>query len=548
MCEAVAETYLPLIAALRRLRAKGIPGGLTLSVSPVLAEQLAHSELPEILGEYLDERIRTGAEDTERFAREDSPELTAAARYWHDFHAEALSFYRNDLGGDVLGAFRDLAESGTLELATCGATHAYLPLLGRDETIALQLELARRTHERYFGQAPRGIWLPEMAYRPGGMWTSPTGAAPARHRPGLEEHVAGAGLSWFPVDAAMLLGGRSFGSYPDFFHTRTDLQNAAAADSPPHPRPRAPRDSHHSYWVARSNDRTPQVGCFIRDPRTSLQVWSGEQGYPGDGAYLEFHKKADSGGQRYWCVTGPDTDLADKAVYDPAAATERAKVHADHFVKLVESSLRGAEAPAVLVAPFDAELFGHWWYEGVAWIEAVLKRLHASEQVEITTVGRQWQESPARQVVALPEGSWGEGGHHYVWRNRQVDWIWDLIHPAEDELWQLYEEAQRSGDATALRLVHALARQLLVLSASDWPFLITTDGAADYAAERVRQHADDLAQLAAMTRERLRGAECTLGGLQFLEELEEREGFFPDLEGALAAAARPVGVDAASQS
>jgi len=538
ICEGVVETYIPLVRAMRRLRDKGIAGGLTLSVSPVLAEQLGHTSFPTLLKSYIEERITTGRDDVARFAKAGQEELAGVARHWERFHVEARDFFFDTLGADLIGALRDLEDSGTLELATCAATHGYLPLLGRDESIALQLELARAVHRRHFGRAPRGIWLPEMAYRPAGTWHPPTGRGVARERIGIEEHVAAAEFRYFPVDAGLVLGGRGVGSYRDQFRSRDDLRREAAAESPPRPRPDEPRDTRLSYWVAREGGAQPNVACFPRDPRTSLQVWSGEHGYPGDGAYLEFHKKSDSGGQRYWRITGSDVDLADKAIYSPEEAAHRVGSHADHFAALVASCVAGAADGAILTAPYDAELFGHWWCEGIDWIEGVLERLHEHPSVELTTLGEHREKCPPETVVALPEGSWGEGGHHYVWRNPRVDWTWDLVHPAEDELWRLRAEAVASRNPLALRLTRAMARQLLVLSGSDWAFLITTDGAADYASQRVRHHADDLARLADLSRQALGGKNgMPEASLAFLEEVEERDDLFPELEDALLTAA-----------
>lgn len=543
VCEAAAETYLPLIRALRRLREKGVHGGVTLSVSPVLAEQLASSAFRAIFRDWAGERLRTAAQNVRRFARDDRDRLCAAAEYWERFHRESLDQF-NAMNGDLLGALRDLEETGSLELASCAATHGYLPLLGRDESIALQLELARRVHERHFGRAPRGLWLPELAYRPGSSWVPPTSAGQARDRIGLEEFVAAAGFQYFAVDSGLLVGGRSAGSYPDWFADRPDLRQEATADSDPHaPAQGEVRDTQRSYWVGREGDRPPQVSFVSRDPHTSLQVWSGRDGYPGDPAYLEFHKKSESGGHRYWRVTGPDTDLADKDVWSPSAARERVAGHAEHFRNLVADSLAGAKDDAILVAPYDAELFGHWWYEGVAWIEAALEKLHEDPRVELTTVGRHRENCTPESVVALPEGSWGEGGNHWAWRNSRVDWIWDLIHPAEDELWRLRAEAVASGNELALRLTRAMAAQLLVLSGSDWAFLVTTGSAPDYATERVRHHADDLARLATTAREVLLGKEVSAQDLRFVDKMERRERLFPELEEALLAATEPVLTD-----
>jgi 1,4-alpha-glucan branching enzyme len=514
-----------------------VRGGLTLSVSPVLAEQLAHSDFRDAFRGWSEERLETATAEVRRATAEKDRARSNVAAYWERFHRDSLTFFFHGLQGDLLGALRDLEETGPLELATCAATHAYLPLLGRDETIALELELARRSHERHFGRAPRGLWLPEMAYRPAGRWWPPTRAGHARDRAGLEEAVAAAGLKWFVLDSALLIGGRGVGSYPETFRDREDLREEAESRSRPHPEPEDLRDTRRPYWVARSEGRRPEVAFFPRDPRTSLQVWSAERGYPGDPAYLEFHKKSEAGGHRCWAVTGPAVDLADKALYDPELAAARVQEHAKHFANLVLSTLSNAPEESVLVSPFDAELFGHWWYEGVAWLEAVLNRLHDDPRARLVRPSEHLDEMPPETVVALPEGSWGQGGHHWVWHNPRVDWTWDLVHPEEDELWQLRKEALSTGNQLALRVTRAMARQLLILCASDWAFLITTDGAPDYAADRIRLHADDVARLSTLAREVLRGKDVPESEMGFLQEVETRDGLFPELEDALCEAA-----------
>jgi 1,4-alpha-glucan branching enzyme len=205
------------------------------------------------------------------------------------------------------------------------------------------------------------------------------------------------------------------------------------------------------------------------------------------------------------------------------------RVHAEDFRRLVSSSLEPAFADAVLVCPYDAELFGHWWHEGVPWLDAVLEVLRQDPGVELTTLSRHLENRPPREVVPLPEGSWGRGGQHEVWRNPGVEWSWRLIYPLESEVWDLHAEANRSGHADAQRAVRCGLKQLLLLQASDWQFLITTQTATDYATERIRRHAEDLAALNQIARALLEGAELSDADRASIEELERRDELFPDL-------------------
>ena len=533
LCEATIETYLPLIGAARRLRERGLSGNLTLGVSPVLAEQLASPRFADLFREYLEDRMVTAGEEAERFANEKRSEMAALARRWRTFYGETRRLFFESLGGDLLGALRDLEASGTIEIATCGATHAYLPLLARDESIALQLELARRVHERHFGQAPRGIWLPEAAYRPGGKWKSATDPQDVREREGLETFLARAGMRWFLVDSSLLTGGRCVGAYPGHFRDRMGKAVGPPDEVPASAGPSRPRDTSRSYWVAGGVESSPVVRFFVRDPDTALQVWSGEHGYPGDPAYLEFHKRSDGGGHHYWRVTGPGADLGDKEIYDPGVASRRVEAHADHFQWLVESELDGKPDGAILAAPFDAELFGHWWFEGISWLEKVLERFQAGEHVHPTSFSRHAGDFPPDEIVRLPEGSWGEGGRHWVWLNPEVEWMWKLVHPAENETWDLW----RRAEAEARRVATAAGRQLVLLCASDWPFLVTTGTAADYATQRIRRHAEDIARLLAMCARALEGEPLEDTERQFLDEIDARDDLFPEMADAMRAAA-----------
>jgi 1,4-alpha-glucan branching enzyme len=414
-----------------------------------------------------------------------------------------------------------------VEILTCAATHGYLPLLSRDESIHLQLRTAVDTHRRHFGQAPRGIWLPECAYRPRYEWTPPTGRQKGRTRhvrPGLEELLAQYGLEYFVADYHLVAAGAPVFLYRDYVPLRTPIDGAA-----PDALPAEPRSPYVPYRVA-SRGGTGDAVAFFRDPKTTLQVWSREHGYPGEFYYLEFHKKHFPGGLRLWRITDGSNNLGSKAVYEPHVAMEKVRAHASHFVELVQDTLarEQVEGRATVCAPYDAELFGHWWFEGPAWLEHVGREM-ARQGVTTATLGEAVDAVPPRTTLSLPEGSWGEAGDHRVWLNPDTEWTWDRVYSAEAEWVEIASRV--SGDDPDLRRVLAQAtRELLLLEASDWQFLITTGTARDYAERRVAEHYAEFKRLSEMARRLLDGESMSPEGDELLRRLEREDFCFPNLD------------------
>jgi 1,4-alpha-glucan branching enzyme len=531
--EATAETYLPLLRVLAALTDEGIKPKITIGISPVLAEQLADAAFgPGFLG-YVEMKIRAARDDRAEFEATGQADHAALAAAWERTYTDVRDDFERRWRGDVVGAFRALEQAGAIEIITCAATHAYLPLVGREETIGLQLRAARASHRRHFGVEPRGIWLPECAYRPAYEWRyplAPWSERPPARRPGLEDDLARAGLRYFFVDTHLLEGGKALGVYAARFgalqrlydQMRAGMDRAAAA---------TPRTTYRPHYVGGAE---PGVACFGRDPETGLVVWSGEHGYPGDGWYLDFHKKHFPGGLRYWRVTAPQSDLGAKAVYVPARVPGRVAENADHFVGVVRRRLEAAPTAApILVAPYDAELFGHWWHEGLTWLGEVLRRFAAGGEVELVTAGEYLDRYPPDDVVALPEGSWGEGGFHAVWLNAQTEWSWRLIYETED---RLAAAAAAAPSPLGDRLLRQALREFLLLVASDWQFLITTWSARDYAENRLAYHYDAASRLLNLHANLAARGALDEKDLRYLEELERVDRPFADLEPAWFAA------------
>jgi 1,4-alpha-glucan branching enzyme len=495
--EALAETYLPLLDTLSELADAGIRGGVTIGLTPILCEQLADPLVIERFAAYTSDRAERAAGDVERLGSggEAGARARAAVAAWYaDWYGGLHERFTNRYRRDVLGAFRGLQDDGVIEIATSAATHGYLPLLISDSSIRGQLREGIRSYERFFGRRPRSIWLPECAYRPAVPEGSPMDAersheAGARLRPGLENWLQAEGLEVFFCETQMLEGG------PATTATRGELIGPYGAvrrrrGAPkPTDEPARPATTYEAYFV-----RDSEVAVIGRNERTSLQVWSGTVGYPGDYVYREFHRRDDVSGMQYWRITGRTVDLGDKEPWDPTRAFERTREHAGHFAWLVhellaEKRAEGLASP-LIVAAYDTELFGHWWFEGIDWLGHVLRYTATDPEVELVTAGGRIEAVAPTHAVELPEGSWGLGGTHFTWWNDQTAWFWPQIHAAEARIERLVGRELGEGTPERERLAHLAqaCRELLLLQASDWPFLVTTGQAGEYASERFREH------------------------------------------------------------
>ena len=541
--EAAAETYLPLLAMLGRLERDGVPFRANLNLTPVLLEQLVH---PLFLGEfpqYLTRKIVAAQEDEAYFTQSGELHYAETARLWVRFYSGTLHQFQA-LGGDVVAGFRHFGDIGMLDLLTSGATHGYLPLMGTDESVRGQLGTAVACHRRHLGRAPRGVWLPECGYRPAGPWQFPVGNAdgspqpPAADRPGIEDAVREAGLRFFFVDTHLIEESeRTASPY--------DEQWVSASNGAP---PETAERLYRPHWVDDDEESSVNGGggvttVFARDPRTGLQVWSGDTGYPGESAYLDFHKKRWPGGHRYWRVTGHRVDMGDKQPYSEQAAAGRIREHAHHFAALVRQTLDpllGGEVPPVLTAPFDAELFGHWWFEGIAWMEEVARQLHAhGDGIAMTTAAQYLQRHPPADAVRLPAGSWGASGSDQVWLNPETAWTWSRIYPAELFTRAMASSGAWQGSTLGGRLARQICRELLLLESSDWQFLITTGAARDYAELRFVTHEEQFGRLRLLWGEFLECGDVSEEGLARLSEIETRDSIFAEIDPALWAE-RPV--------
>ncbi len=490
--EAVAEVYVPLLQMLERLREEEVPVHLTLSLSPTLCEMLANGLLRQRCRRYLRNHAELAEREVERtrgsaFHR---PALLYRSRY-----RSVLRHYEGR-GSDLLSAFRRLAATGRVELLGSPATHPILPLLGSHRARRAQIAAGLSNFEKHFGGRPAGFWLPECAYQPG-----------------LEQLLAEAGVRYF------------------FLETHGVLLAE----------PRPPLGVFAPL-------RTP-AGPFAlgRDVESSRQVWSAHEGLPGDPLYREFHR--DLGydadieylrphlppgdgrkglGFKYHRVTGQDVPLDEKEPYDPHAARRRAARHARAFLKQRVSQVvrvhRAAGAEPIIVCPYDGELFGHWWFEGLWFLEALFRRLRGcAELVPVTASQYLDHHRPEgrRQTGRPALSSWGYGGYFESWLNGSNDWMYSRLREGEERL--IRRVGRTAADGPAARALSQAARQLMLAQASDWAFQLSAGGGDGYARwrfERLMARFDAL--MGQVERGRIDPRE--------LRRCEETDDFFADAD------------------
>jgi len=452
--EAVVETYLPLLQVIEGWQRQGMRAPITLSLSPTLCAMLLDPLLQDRTQRHLDGLIELAEREVHR-THWDRAFHPLAEMYHQRFLALRELHLRH--GRNLVAAFKQLQDAGLIEIITTAATHAVLPLLAdHPPSLRAQIFVAAAHYKSCFGRDPRGIWLPECAY---------TEAVDASLRE--------AGITWFVLDTHGLLYAR--------------------------PRPR--------YSVFAPVVTATGLAAFGRDLESARQVWSQQEGYPGDANYRDFYR--DIGfdldydyvksvlpvpgartftGIKYHAITG----AADKRVYDRRAALETAAGHAQHFldarVRQFQELGRVLDRPAHILCPYDAELFGHWWYEGPEFLDYFVRKAYYDQQsFRLTTPYEYLQYLPTQQVAQPAPSSWGEEGYLRVWLNETNEWIYPHLRVAQERMTAL---ADRFPAATGLQLraIQQAARELLLAQSSDWPFILRTGTSPDYARRRVKVH------------------------------------------------------------
>jgi len=503
--EGVTETYVPLLRRFDKLRSEGIRFRITMSVTPPLAAMMDDGLLRSRLAHYIDQRIELLEKEVE--ANEGTPVGKIAAHYLSEF-TQNRDYLFNRHGGRLLSAFRDLAGSGHLEIITCTATHGFLPLMDRVSALRAQVKTAVRTHEHYFGRKPRGIWLAECGYD-------------SR----VDAVLAEAGIEFFFVDGHGIMFG----------------------------------DPQPAYGVYAPVVTEAGVNVFARDPESSKQVWSQQEGYPGDTCYREFYRDlgfdadydyikpylhADGVrrgiGIKYHKITG-QVDLGAKAFYDPEEALRKSADHAGNFMFNRQHQVRWLKGktqhPPIIISPYDAELFGHWWYEGPDFLEMLIRKVAFDQnEVELISPADYIDRHPIRQVQKPNPSTWGSEGHNLVWLNGGNAWTYRHQHWAEAKMEEMARRFS-TADGDLRRALNQSLRELLLLQSSDWAFIMTTGTTVPYATKRFRLHLDNFRLLA----EQIEGNRLDM---EYVAHLEGRAPIFPTIDFTDAISASSVRVHA----
>jgi len=488
--EAVTETYIPMLQVLDGWRRDRMDTPITVSLSPTLCSMLLDPLLQQRYERHLDELIVLAEKEIHR-THWDRAFRELAWMYHHEF-SQARETWRS-YGGNLVDAFKKFQDEGRIEIVTTGATHGLLPLLaGHPSSIRAQVFTARDHYRTCFGRDPRGIWLPECAYVDG-----------------IETFLQEANIRWFILETHGLLHARPRPRYGTFAPIFT--QNGIAA--------------------------------FGRDHASARQVWSKQEGYPGDGRYRDFYR--DIGfdldldyvrpylpspenrgftGIKYYRITG---NTSQKEIYQRDQALKAASEHAQHFlnerVAQVQRLTGILDRPPLVVAPYDAELFGHWWYEGPEFLDFFARKLFFDQKaVALITPGDYLARHATNQVATPSASSWGEEGYWRAWLNEKNEWIYPHLQVAQERMTEL---ARRFPRATGLqaRALRQAGRELLLAQASDWPFILRAGTSPEYARRRVKDH---LLRFIALHDQ----LTATSIDEPWLREIESRDNIFPDVD------------------
>ncbi len=489
--EAITETYVPIINMFDGLVNDGIDFRITMSLTPTLIAMLTDPLLQQRYVRHINKLIDLAEKEIMR--TEHQPEFNPLAHMYRDLFKNALYVFEEKYGRHLVNAFRKFQDLGKAEIITCAATHAFLPLVEKENAVRAQIMVAVEHHAKYLGRPPKGIWLPECGYYQG-----------------LDQILKEAGIRFFFTD------------WHGLFHAS--------------PRPK--------YGVFAPIYCPSGVAAFGRDIESSKQVWSSVEGYPGDFNYRDFYRDVgfdldyeyvkrylhEDGvrvnlGIKYYKITGTTNH---KDPYIRRWALEKASQHAGNFMfnrekqtEWLAGMFKGRKP--IVIAPYDAELYGHWWFEGPDWLNFLIRKIACDQHtVRLITPTEYLAENPKCQMANPSFSSWGYKGYAEVWLDGSNDWIYRHLHKAEERMIKL-TQAFPSADGLLKRALKQAARELLLAQSSDWAFILKTGSHVEYAVKRIKDH------LLRFTRlyDDIKGNRIDEG---WLRNIEYQDNIFPDID------------------
>lgn len=491
--EAITETYIPLIEVFEKLVEDNVDFRLTMSLTPPLVSMLADDILQSRYLQYLDKRIHLAEKEVVRTKHQ--PEFHRLAQLYRKYFNNARFVFAKKYHRNMVNAFKKFQDMGKLEIITCGVTHGYLPLMnGNVNAIRAQIKVAVDHYEKHFGRKPRGIWLPECGYEPG-----------------IDQILKEVNIRFFITETHGIL----FAS----------------------PKPK--------YGIFAPVYCPSGVAAFGRDMESSKQVWSSKEGYPGDFAYRDFYRdvgfdldydyvkpylhgdgKRGNLGIKYYRITGK-TDH--KEPYLPEVALDRAAEHAGNFMfnreKQIEHLASLMDRKPIIVAPYDAELFGHWWHEGPYWINFLFRKIAFDQKtIALITPMEYLERYPVNQVSTPSYSSWGYKGYNEYWLNESNDWIYRHLHKAAERMVELAKTHPQTKENTTLkRGLNQAARELLLAQSSDWAFIMKTGTMVEYAVKRTKEHLFNFNKL-------YNDIRSNAIDTKWLSGIEDKNNIFPDID------------------
>jgi 1,4-alpha-glucan branching enzyme len=491
--ESITETYIPLLSVFQQCANDKIPFRLTMSITPTLCSMLSDELLQQRYVAHLNKLIELSEKEVERTRQ--LPDFFPTAQMYFEKFTACKRIFVDENNCNILNAFKGLQQKGALEILTCGATHGYFPTMSDNQkAVRAQIQVAVKSYEKYFDRKPAGIWLPECGYYPG-----------------VETVLEEAGITYFFTDTHGILYA--------------------------HPRPKY--GAFAPVYCTGSH-----VAAFSRDIESSKAVWSAQEGYPGDYNYRDFYRDIGfdldidyigpyidpigiriNTGIKYYKITGKTNH---KLPYDYSKAVETAREHAGNFVfnreRQIEYLFSLMDRKPIVVAPYDAELFGHWWYEGPSWLDYVIRTIANSNPgtIELITPTDYLARNPRNQLCTPSFSSWGAEGYSEVWLNGTNDWIYRHLHKMEERM-VACANRYPDADGTHRRTLNQMARELLLAESSDWAFILKTGTMVNYATRRTKEHIANFTRLY---------YEISNGDIHepFLSLLESHNNIFPEID------------------